>query len=1280
MSAGAERQRPPPETARHRIGECVAAFHVASARGPLASPDRILAALRRELLPALDAYLHEERLAGASAEVPRIEIDLGDWPEDPDWSALRDAFRNKLESALAPFLTWPETAKSGAPTVTVSAPAPDCPAPQGPGPDDGLADLLRGSAEALHAHLADQLSGSDSAAGRLRKAIFEDARRRAVLYAHQDAASVARIMALLLLSGPDPAPMPSPPPAGAASLRDRDKSDSPAAPAAPLEVPRAPDPVAPISIPAHDPLAQIAAETGDAEVLSELERLRAALQAASPRFSTPYGSVAGALEALPDAVLARLHALLFPETPPHLAATRDSVPQIAARLEDIYAEEGKNEALRRALADLLAAAGHPRHTATELASALAARLSAAPASAHGRISETALPEGGPESDVATPTAKAGPMGARASQSEGGAAEAIADPIRGRTTTSGRRNAGPAALDANPALKPSAPQPPRSAAAPPGRTARDWAQRLASATISASDVRAAWRADPGALSQSIEALSEPVLTSWIDRLGPTNAPDFASAVQELRHAARPPEPALALILRALLADQPIDFDAARRAAANRGSGPQMRDALAQAAPRATAQGAVLQDLPAERADRSRSLRDSEDTTSQNRNTPGTGTADTDTWPRALAALLTTLGHTSEIVARAFGPSAPEPEELGRRAADALPSRDGMATAPDAAPLPDPIRPDALGETTGAQSGSGPNPETQFTGPNSSSQESATADSLGTKANPDRALDAPAALGPDARAGQVRASRPSASAPEGRASDLTDSSDGPMRSAATDSGAAETARREAPAALGPDARAGQARASRPSTSAPEARASDLIDSPDDPMRSAAKDSGAAETTRREGAATRRSGAKDPRGAETPAHPSVHSAPPVEWGRTRNESQNTTAPAPDQHAEHQPRDTASDPRPLARRQATTDAETALVVLRPSLEALLGASLDPPRQDWRAALDLVWSALPNGGGTRVAATGTHSGSTRTDPTQAPDPAAGEPAPTAPHPDPARDPRYWQILLRLGAAPRRPDDDLAGFLDRALRQILPDPDRRAAALRVLIARLGHPGRGQPPALRRQVREALQRFAEPSSRTQRPASATPATPEPRPANPHRPEPEPEADQRHLTARAGLVLLHPFLALLFARLDVLDAARRIVPERLLRARAALQMITDQAPIERPTDPLEKLLLGLPRDWTHPGTVLTDPPDPALIDGLLRAVIDRWGALGQTSPEGLREVFLRRGGTLQEVENGTRLRVDPGPYDMLLDRLPWGISTVALPWMDLPCHVSWRQRDD
>lgn len=75
-------------------------------------------------------------------------------------------------------------------------------------------------------------------------------------------------------------------------------------------------------------------------------------------------------------------------------------------------------------------------------------------------------------------------------------------------------------------------------------------------------------------------------------------------------------------------------------------------------------------------------------------------------------------------------------------------------------------------------------------------------------------------------------------------------------------------------------------------------------------------------------------------------------------------------------------------------------------------------------------------------------------------------------------------------------------------------------------------------------------------------------------------------------------------------------------------------------------------------------------------MLQAVISHWNALGGTSVQGLRETFLQREGRLQRDEDAWRLRVAPRPFDMLLDRLPWGYATLKLPWMKEVLHVDWR----
>ncbi|MGY6633414.1 MAG: contractile injection system tape measure protein [Alkalilacustris sp.] len=161
----------------------------------------------------------------------------------------------------------------------------------------------------------------------------------------------------------------------------------------------------------------------------------------------------------------------------------------------------------------------------------------------------------------------------------------------------------------------------------------------------------------------------------------------------------------------------------------------------------------------------------------------------------------------------------------------------------------------------------------------------------------------------------------------------------------------------------------------------------------------------------------------------------------------------------------------------------------------------------------------------------------------------------------------------------------------------------------------------------------------------------------------------------VTRMAGLVLFAPHLKRLFERGGVLAADGALRPDRLAQAKTLLQALGGGAAALN--DPLENLLLGL-----APGQPLpAEPPDPeleALTDGLVRAVIAQWGALGRTSPEGLREAFVRREGELAiDPDGAARLRVLPGPFDMLLDRLPWSIALVRLPWMGAPLHVRWRE---
>ncbi len=182
--------------------------------------------------------------------------------------------------------------------------------------------------------------------------------------------------------------------------------------------------------------------------------------------------------------------------------------------------------------------------------------------------------------------------------------------------------------------------------------------------------------------------------------------------------------------------------------------------------------------------------------------------------------------------------------------------------------------------------------------------------------------------------------------------------------------------------------------------------------------------------------------------------------------------------------------------------------------------------------------------------------------------------------------------------------------------------------------------------------------------------------------PAQPESTTNANLRHDTSVAGLILFHPYLKMLFDRLEIKRDRNAILPEALTRARSALDHLAyGQALPDLPADALQKCLLGLPPEAPSPDRRQLDRAAIDLIDSLVKSVITQWGKLGNTSPDGLRSAFVQRGGVLQ-CSNSERhvLTVNTGPYDMLLDGLPWSFNMVTLPWMPRPLMVDWRDQND
>ncbi|MDT7828240.1 contractile injection system tape measure protein [Pricia sp. S334] len=161
------------------------------------------------------------------------------------------------------------------------------------------------------------------------------------------------------------------------------------------------------------------------------------------------------------------------------------------------------------------------------------------------------------------------------------------------------------------------------------------------------------------------------------------------------------------------------------------------------------------------------------------------------------------------------------------------------------------------------------------------------------------------------------------------------------------------------------------------------------------------------------------------------------------------------------------------------------------------------------------------------------------------------------------------------------------------------------------------------------------------------------------------------------SHAGMVLLHPLLKRFFEKLGLLEDTGFKDFERQCRAVLLLHDLAGGG--EKTADyalVLPKFLCGMPVNLPIDHTLRLTAFEKDEGTQLLQAVIDHWGVLGNTSPDGLREGFLQREGKLIREAAGWKLFVEQKALDVLLDRLPWNLGLVKLPWMKELLYVEWR----
>jgi len=158
------------------------------------------------------------------------------------------------------------------------------------------------------------------------------------------------------------------------------------------------------------------------------------------------------------------------------------------------------------------------------------------------------------------------------------------------------------------------------------------------------------------------------------------------------------------------------------------------------------------------------------------------------------------------------------------------------------------------------------------------------------------------------------------------------------------------------------------------------------------------------------------------------------------------------------------------------------------------------------------------------------------------------------------------------------------------------------------------------------------------------------------------------------ASAGMALLHPFLPRFFEALGIAANDKMLQPERalcLLHFLATGRRFAPEYDLLLP-----KVLCNVPFDAPVESRIELTAAEEDESAALLAAVIRHWEALGDTSVDGLRDSFLMRPGKLSRRGVDDVLQVEARSYDILLDRLPWGIGLIQLPWMERSLWVEWR----
>jgi hypothetical protein len=161
------------------------------------------------------------------------------------------------------------------------------------------------------------------------------------------------------------------------------------------------------------------------------------------------------------------------------------------------------------------------------------------------------------------------------------------------------------------------------------------------------------------------------------------------------------------------------------------------------------------------------------------------------------------------------------------------------------------------------------------------------------------------------------------------------------------------------------------------------------------------------------------------------------------------------------------------------------------------------------------------------------------------------------------------------------------------------------------------------------------------------------------------------------SNAGLILLHPFLQPFFAEAGLLDEKNQFISIKA-QQKAALLLYYLQSGNEEYKEwemALNKIICGMQYDDLVPDGILITEKEKEESRSLLQAVVNYWEALKGASIESLQNTFFLREGKITWKEEHWLLQVERTGFDILIERLPWGLGTIKFPWLHHLIFTEW-----